>query len=90
MTYLFDVPAFFILFRETLEVTIILAVLLGFIDKLVPDDAALRKKLKKQIWIGTGAGLLVSIIIGVVFIAIFYKVSRNLWEDSEAAWGNFM
>ncbi|GES98674.1 plasma membrane iron permease [Rhizophagus clarus] len=90
VVYLFDVPAYFILLRETLEITIILAVLLGFIDKLLPDDAALRKKLKKQIWIGTAAGLGISLIIGATFIAVFYTVAKNLWEDSEPAWeGSF-
>lgn len=90
MVYLFDVPAFFILLRETLEVTIILAVLLGFIDKLVPENQELRKHLKKQIWIGTGVGLLISLIIAVAFIAVFYTVAKNLWEENEGAWeGSF-
>ncbi|CAG8639354.1 1447_t:CDS:1, partial [Acaulospora morrowiae] len=78
MVYLFDVPAYFILLRETLEVTIILAVLLGFIDKLVPEqENGLRRRMKKQIWIGTACGLLVSLVIGAVFITIFYTLARN-------------
>jgi len=91
MVYLFDVPAFFILLRETLEVTIILAVLLGFIDKLVPEkDIATRKTLKRQIWIGTGAGLALSLIIGIAFIAVFYTIAKDLWEENGAAWeGSF-
>ncbi|CAG8544227.1 16018_t:CDS:2, partial [Dentiscutata heterogama] len=88
MVYLFDIPAYFIVLRETLEVTIILAVLLGFIDKFLPDDKdiALRKQLKKQIWIGSLSGLLVSLLIGAAFITVFYIVARNLWEESEDAW----
>lgn len=91
MTYLFDVPAYFILLRETLEVTIILAVLLGFIDRLVPEkDAAIIKNFKRQIWIGAAAGLAISIVIGSVFIGVFYTVARNLWEENEPAWeGSF-
>jgi high-affinity iron transporter len=91
MVYLFDVPAYFILLRETLEVTIILAVLLGFIDKLVPEkDVAMRRSLKRQIWIGTGAGLALSLIIGIIFIVVFYTVAKNLWEENGAAWeGSF-
>jgi len=61
-------------------------VLLGFIDKLVPDDESLRKKLKKQIWIGTAAGLGVSLLISIIFIIVFYVVKKDLWEDSEPAW----
>lgn len=86
MVYLFDVSAYVILLRETLEVTIILAVLLGFIDKLVSDDEALRKRLRRQIWIGAGVGFGISLLIGAVFIGIFYTVAKNLWEDSESAW----
>jgi len=90
MVYLFDVPAYFILLRETLEVTIILAVLLGFIDKLVPDNEPLRKKLKRQIWTGTAIGLAVALLIGAIFIIVFYVVKKDLWEDSEPAWeGSF-
>ncbi|CAG8597732.1 8288_t:CDS:2 [Ambispora gerdemannii] len=92
MVYLFDIPAFFILLRETLECTIILSVLLGFLDKLLPPNPSdpvnqnLRRKFKRQIWAGTIAGLMVSIIIGVVFIVVFYTVAHNLWEESEPVW----
>lgn len=85
MVYLFDVPAYFILLRETLEVTIIFAVLLGFIDKLDVDNV-LKKHFKKQIWIGTAAGLVVSLLIGAIFIIVFYTIKKDLWEDSEAIW----
>ncbi|KAG9285455.1 hypothetical protein G9A89_010930 [Geosiphon pyriformis] len=88
MVYLFDIPAFFILFRETLECAVILSVMLGFLDKLLPDpsDASLKKKFQRQIWAGLIAGLSVSLIIGAIFIAVFYTVARNLWEDSEPIW----
>ncbi|CAG8656499.1 24508_t:CDS:2 [Cetraspora pellucida] len=92
MVYLFDIPAFFIILRETLEVSIVLAVLLGVIDSLFPDDKdnALRKQFKKQLWIGTFLGLIVSLILGSVFIAVFYTAAKNLWEESEPAWeGSF-
>ncbi|CAG8575639.1 52_t:CDS:2 [Acaulospora morrowiae] len=85
MVYLFDVPAYFILLRETLEATIILSVLLSFIDKLVPEQD-LRISMKKQIWIGAASGLFISLVIGAAFIGIFYTLSRNLWEDSEKIW----
>ncbi|CAG8738940.1 iron permease FTR1 family-domain-containing protein [Gigaspora rosea] len=85
MVYLFDIPAYFIILRETLEVTIILAVLLGFLDKLVPDEY-IRKQLKKQLWIGSLCGFVMSLLLGGVFIAVFYTVAKNLWEESEDAW----
>ncbi|CAG8529931.1 6447_t:CDS:2 [Paraglomus occultum] len=87
MVSLFDVPAFLILFRETIEYSIILAVLFSFIDKIVPEDNnELRKTLKRQIWIGTAAALSLIFIIGVIFIIIFYTVASNLWEHSEDVW----
>ncbi|CAG8600225.1 2557_t:CDS:2 [Ambispora leptoticha] len=86
MVYLFDVPIFFIILRETLESTIILSVLLGFIDKLLLNPSEVRK-LKRQIWAGTIAGLGLSLVLGGIFIGIFYAMSRtNLWEKSEPYW----
>ena len=90
MVYLFDVPAFLILFRETIEYSIILAVLFSFINRIVPEDNhELRKTMKRQIWIGTAAAVAVIVIIGAVFIAIFYTVASNLWEHSEDIWGKY-
>lgn len=85
MVYLFDVPAYVILLRETLEVTIIFAVIYGFVDKLTISDD-LKKQYKKQIWIGTAAGLGVSLLIGAIFIIVFYTIKKDLWEDSEPIW----
>ncbi|CAG8448604.1 3934_t:CDS:2 [Scutellospora calospora] len=88
MVYLFDVPSYFIMLRETLEFTIIIAVLLSFIDKLIPDDKiVLRKHLKKQIWIGSICGLFVSIVVGAALIVVFYTTTKNLYENNEDAWG---
>ncbi|CAG8586972.1 2767_t:CDS:2 [Paraglomus occultum] len=87
MVYLFDVPAFLILFRETVECSVILAVLLSFVNKFVPEDnPQLKKKLKRQIWIGTAAGLALTLMLGAIFVAIFYTIASNLWENSEAIW----
>ncbi|CAG8752805.1 6634_t:CDS:2, partial [Racocetra persica] len=63
-----------------------------FIDKILPEDKdiPLKKQFRKDLWIGSLLGLFISLIIGGVFIAVFYTVARNLWEDSEPAWeGSF-
>jgi len=87
MVYLFAVAAFFILFRETSECCVILAVLLSMINKLVPEDSPhLKKKLRKQVWMGTAAGLIVTITLGAIFVAVFYTIAANLWTSSEAIW----
>lgn len=88
MVYLFSVPAFFILFRETLECAIIISVLYTVLDRVLPKDQHPQayRALSLQIIGGAVLGLIVSIVIGVIFIIIFYTISKNLWEDSEAIW----
>ena len=51
MVQVFAVPIFFVLFRETLETSIVVSVLLAFIkQQLGPDqDKQLYKKLRKQV-----------------------------------------
>jgi high-affinity iron transporter len=53
MVSLFSVPAFFILFRETLEAAIILSVMMALLDRLV-EDAEQRRRMKKHVWWGGG------------------------------------
>lgn len=82
----FSVPIFFIVFRECLEASIIVSVLLAFIAQStvqLPSDIGspekndlLRKKLVKQVWWGAGLGLLICFIIGGGFIGAF--VSETL------------
>lgn len=51
MVNVFAVPVFFIVFRETLETTIIVSVLLAFLkQQLGPDrDKTVYKKLRNQV-----------------------------------------
>lgn len=62
MARLFDIFAFFIVFREALEAAIVCAVLLGVLQKSGQQD------LKKWVWVGLAAGLALTtaILIGVV------------------------
>lgn len=50
---LFSVPIFFIVFRETLEASIIVAVLLGLVEQIVHDDPG---RLTGTTNVGTTAG----------------------------------
>lgn len=47
----FAVPVFFIVFRETLETTVVVSVLLSFLKQQVgpEQDPVLYKKLRKQV-----------------------------------------
>jgi len=62
----FCIPAFFVLFRETLEAAVLVAVLIQYLDR------AGQPQLKKQVWAGAAVGGVVSLAIGVVILAIYY------------------
>ncbi|MCJ1314548.1 hypothetical protein MMC25_008230 [Agyrium rufum] len=88
MVAVFAVPVFFICFRETLETSIIVSVLLAFLKQtLGPDrDAAVYKKLVRQVWMGTILGLVICIIIGAGLIGAFYALGRDAWSGTEDIW----
>ncbi|KAK9717746.1 high-affinity iron permease [Basidiobolus ranarum] len=83
---LFSIPIFFILFRETTEAAIIVSVLLSFLAQVYHDEPQLYRRLRKQVWLGTLTGLLISLCIGGAFIAVWYTVASNLWGKSEKLW----
>ncbi|BBN03669.1 high-affinity iron transporter [Marchantia polymorpha subsp. ruderalis] len=85
MVEVFSVPAFFILFRETLEASIILSVMLSLLNKVVPDRA-MRWKMQKQVWMGVVVGVVVSMVAAAVFLSLYYTVAKNAWDSSEALW----
>jgi high-affinity iron transporter len=85
MVELFSVPAFFILFRETFEASIILSVMLTLIKKLVPEVEA-RRRMTRQVWWGVGVALALCLITAAVFLSLYYTVAKEAWEQSEALW----
>lgn len=48
--------------------------------------AMIRSHMKFQIWAGAFAGLFIALIIGAVFIVVWYKFASNLWAKSEDLW----
>lgn len=91
---LFSVPIFFIIFRECLEASIIVSILLAFIERTAelpgPDtqaqSAQLKKRLVRQVWTGAAAGLLLCLIIGGAFLGAFYALKNDIWGKSENIW----
>ncbi|KAJ1748451.1 high-affinity iron permease [Coemansia sp. RSA 989] len=86
MADVFNVPIFFILFRETLETAVIISVMLSFTKQMFDQDPGNLKRARKHIWLGSLAGFLICLIIGVIFIAIFYTLSDDLWSKAENLW----
>jgi FTR1 family protein len=75
----FSLPIFVALFREATEAAIVVAVLLAFINNSFKDQPVVKKALSRSVWLGTFAGLFVSLVIGAAFMIIWYKFSSNLW-----------
>ncbi|KAG0241357.1 high-affinity iron permease [Mortierella sp. GBAus27b] len=86
MGSVFSAPIFFIMFRETTEAAIIVSVLLAFIRQVIVDDPALYRRLKWHVWIGVMIGLVISLIIGGAFIAIWNTVANNVFAAHEELW----
>ncbi|KAJ4299499.1 high-affinity iron permease [Kalmusia sp. IMI 367209] len=79
---------FFVCFRESLETSIIVSVLLAFLKQtLGPEqDDAIRKKLVKQIWYGVSLGVLICLFIGSGLIAAFYIAGKKAFDAAEYIW----
>lgn len=98
---IFSIQIFFIIFRETLETSIIISVLLSFINKREPEDIPdqseegalhnehtrqFNRKLRLQVWLGAVSGLLICLFIGIVFVLCFYFIQKDLWLYTERLW----
>ncbi|KAF2203098.1 plasma membrane iron permease-like protein [Delitschia confertaspora ATCC 74209] len=88
MVNVFAVPVFFICFRECLETSIIVSVLLAFLKQtLGPEkDAAISKKLVRQVWSGVILGVFLCVCIGAGIIGAFYQLDKNVFESAENIW----
>ncbi|KAI7820349.1 plasma membrane iron permease [Kickxella alabastrina] len=86
MANVFNVAIFFIIFRETIEAGMIISVLLSFSKQMFETQPEAYKRARKHIWIGAAVGFLICLIIGAVFIGVFYTVANDLWQKTEALW----
>ncbi|ODO03380.1 iron ion transporter [Cryptococcus wingfieldii CBS 7118] len=50
------------------------------------DRLAIMKKMRVQIWSGAMLGGSVAIGIGAIFLYVFYRYTRDLWQDAENLW----
>ncbi|KAF7556995.1 hypothetical protein G7Z17_g995 [Cylindrodendrum hubeiense] len=82
----FAVPVFLVVFRESLEAVIIVSVLLAFLKQTLDGpngDIKMYKRLRRQIWLGTGIGFFICMIISAALIGVFYTVGSNSWDKNE-------
>lgn len=79
----FSVALFFVVFRETLEVSIIASVLFAFIDRLPFPDTTIPQQLRKSVWMGTLLASLIVVAIGATLVTLWYRVGTNYFESSE-------
>ncbi|KAK9366613.1 iron permease FTR1/Fip1/EfeU [Lipomyces kononenkoae] len=89
MVQIFDVSVFFIVFRESLEASVVISVLLAFIKQGVgksDEDPTIYKRLVRHVWIGAGLGFLICLIIGGAFIGTWYTLGTDAWGASEDIW----
>lgn len=89
----FSVQIFFIILRETIESAIIVSVLLSFIKQNSIDgngkflvDPKVYKTLQLQVWIGAFSGFGICLLIGGIFITLFYFIGTDLWSYAERIW----
>lgn len=89
MPNVFAPQVFFIVFREVLEAVIIVSVLLSFVKQCLgqPDqDQKIYKRLRRQVWFGALSGVFICLVIGGIFIGVFYGVGKDIWSQSEDLW----
>ncbi|KAJ6015595.1 Iron permease FTR1 family protein [Penicillium herquei] len=80
---------FFICFREFLESSIIVSVLLCFLIQTLggeDGDIIVYKRLRKQVWWGVNMGLFICICIGVGMIGAFYGLGADHFTNTEDIW----
>ncbi|CEL02166.1 Putative High-affinity iron transporter FtrA [Aspergillus calidoustus] len=84
----FAVTVFFICFRECLESSIIVSVLLAFLTQTLGAEGnrANLKRLRKQVWCGVGLGLFLCLCIGAGMIGAFYGLEKDTFTNTEDIW----
>lgn len=92
----FSVQIFFIILRETIEAGIIVSVLLSFLRQNFTDATtgtlkagitpSAYRSMTLQVWAGAFSGFAVCLVIGALFIGVFYVVGTDLWSYTERIW----
>jgi high-affinity iron transporter len=86
---------FFVVFRESLEVVVVVSVLFAFLTQTLSGpgpgrDPVIYRKLCKQVWLGVALGLFICLAIGASMIGAFYGTGVDDYSNTEDYWeGSF-
>ena len=89
MVNVFAPQIFFITFRECLEASVIISVLLSFLKQSLGQpnqDQRVYRRLVRHVWVGATAGIVICLILGGAFIGVFYGLGHNIWAKAEDLW----
>ena len=82
----FSVPAFVVLFRESLEVVIVLAIIMQFLTKMKNDgllEVQLFYKFRREVYVGASLGFALCLLFGVGFLALASLTYQFFEGDNE-------
>lgn len=84
----FSIPAFIVLFRESLEVVIVLVVIIQFLTKtrdqgLITDEMFYR--FRREVYLGAGLGFACCLVMGVGFL-VLASLAYKLFEGDSRLW----
>ncbi|PYH88051.1 iron permease FTR1 [Aspergillus ellipticus CBS 707.79] len=84
----FAVTVFFICFRECLETSVVVSVLLAFLKQSLGrgEDQQTYKRLVKQVWLGCALGLFLCLCVGAGMIGAFYGLGTDTFSSTEDIW----
>ncbi|KEF54213.1 high-affinity iron transporter [Exophiala aquamarina CBS 119918] len=89
MPNVFAPQVFFIAFRECLEASVVISVLLSFLKQSLgqpEQDQQVYKRLVRHVWIGAFLGIGICLVIGGAFIGVFYGLGHDIWANAEDLW----
>lgn len=74
MVELFSIPAFFIVLREVLEACLVVGIALAYFNRTG------NTQYNRWVWFGAIGGILVSLIAGIAFAAIYFSNDKSIFQ----------
>ncbi|KNC76212.1 hypothetical protein SARC_11276 [Sphaeroforma arctica JP610] len=80
-----SVELMFILWRESMEASLVISTLLSVITRTTKDEEVAKRN-KLVVVFGSSLGFLIAAILGTTFICVFYIYASDLWVSMESLW----